>query len=290
MMKKFMITIGFIFLCIYAFHLFSSSVCNTSQAYYEYDDSKDTLKQEAASLELDNTPIFEASKKHSNSVPASNKIKLDLNPSSITFFVNKEYGLSSDYVPEELVVPDILFNINYFHEKKLMKKEAADAIECLFQAATEDNITLYAVSGYRSYKRQSEIYQHNLATKGEEHTSQFSAKPGYSEHQTGLSMDVSASCINCRLDDVFAGTAEGKWLAQNAHRFGFIIRYPEDKTDITGYAYEPWHIRYVGKKLATHLYKKDYTLEEYYNYTPNSNFVKEQTQDRVIDTAEREEE
>ena len=104
--------------------------------------------------------------------------------------------------------------------------------------------------------------------KGADYTNRYSAKPGYSEHQTGLSIDVSASSIGNRLSESFGSTDEGIWLAAHAHEYGFIIRYPKDKASITGYAYEPWHIRYVGIELATYLYENNLTLEEYYNYTP----------------------
>ena len=90
------------------------------------------------------------------------------------------------------------------------------------------------------------LYANNVKRKGQEHTDRFSAKPGHSEHQTGLTMDVSSKSANNELELTFANTKEGKWLKENAHRAGFIIRYPKGKESITGYAYEPWHIRYVG--------------------------------------------
>ena len=90
--------------------------------------------------------------------------------------------------------------------------------------------------------------------------------PGHSEHQSGLAMDVSTISIHNRLDVVFRATPEGRWLEKNSWKYGYIIRYPEDKSHITGYAYEPWHIRYVGIDLAKELTEKNLTLEEYYNY------------------------
>lgn len=184
-------------------------------------------------------------------------------PDDITVLVNKEYSLPKDYVPADLTEPNILFPFEYEDEKKLLRKEAADAITNLFEAATNEGLRLYGVSGYRSYDRQKAIYDSNVATRGEEETNRYSAKPGHSEHQTGLAMDVSTPSIQFHLDSGFAATPEGKWLADNAYRFGFIIRYPEGKTDITGYAYEPWHIRYVGIPLATKLHNENLTLEEY---------------------------
>ena len=141
---------------------------------------------------------------------------------------------------------------------------AAEALERLFQAGEKENIELYGVSGYRSYARQKQIYDKNIATRGQAATDAVSAKPGSSEHQTGLTIDVSARSVNFRLDQSFGDTKEGQWLAQNAHLYGFIIRYPYGKSEITGYSYEPWHIRFVGKAVATYLYENELTLEEYY--------------------------
>lgn len=198
------------------------------------------------------------------------EIEIDTNPNSITVLVNKDYGLGENYVPDDLVVPDIEYYFSYFDEKKLLRAEAATALEELVQAAKNDNLSIIGVSGYRSYNRQKYIYETNLRTKGETHTNKYSAKPGYSEHQTGLSIDVSTGSISNALVERFSETPEGIWLAENCYRFGFIIRYPEGKQSITGYSYEPWHIRYVGVELATYLTKNDLTLEEYYNYTPST--------------------
>lgn len=189
------------------------------------------------------------------------------NPDSIHVLVNKTIGLPSDYVPSDLTVPDIPFSFSGFQEKKQMRREAAAALEALFRAAKEAGLDLYGVSGYRSRERQSEIYNNNIERKGLEYTEKYSARPGHSEHQTGLAMDVSTQSIQNRLDEVFGSTPEGKWLARHAHEYGFIIRYPKSKSEITGYSYEPWHIRYVGKDLANELYNSGQTLEEYYENT-----------------------
>lgn len=137
---------------------------------------------------------------------------------------------------------------------------------CLRQAEKK-GIKLYGVSGYRSYTRQKEIYDRNVATRGKAATDAVSAIPGSSEHQTGLTIDVSAQSVSYRLDQSFGDTKEGKWLAKHCHEYGFIIRYPYGKEKITGYSYEPWHIRYVGTTVASYLYKNNLTLEEYYGIT-----------------------
>lgn len=202
-------------------------------------------------------------------VPAT---EMDLEPSSLTVLVNKEHPLPQDYRPDNLVTPNIRFDILTYDERTLLRSEAAKAMERLFAAAESDGYILYGVSGYRSYARQFKIFTNNIATQGKEHTLKYSAVPGTSEHQTGLSMDVSIKSLNYKLDEVFADTPEGKWLAENAYKYGFTIRYPKDKEDITGYAYEPWHVRYVGRGLSYYLYNNNLTLEEYYHYTPDPNF------------------
>lgn len=183
---------------------------------------------------------------------------------SVQAVVNKESGLPEDYKPEDLVVPNVPFSFSGTLEKSYLRKEAAEALERLFDLAKKEGIQLNAVSGFRSYDYQKKLYANNVKRKGQEHTDRFSAKPGHSEHQTGLTMDVSSKSANNELELVFAHTKEGKWLKENAHRAGFIIRYPKGKESITGYAYEPWHIRYVGD-IAESIYKEKLTLEEYMN-------------------------
>ncbi len=206
-------------------------------------------------------------------VPAA---EMDLEPSSITVYVNKEHALPKNYKPENLITPNIRFDLLTYDERTLLRSEAAKAIERLFSAAEKEGYLLYGVSGYRSYARQYKIFTNNILTQGKTHTLQYSAVPGTSEHQTGLSMDVSTKSLNYKLTDAFADTSEGIWLAENAYKYGFIIRYPKDKADITGYAYEPWHIRYVGRGLSYYLYNNEMTLDEYYHYTPSKDFDFEQ--------------
>lgn len=121
------------------------------------------------------------------------------------------------------------------------------------------------MSGYRSYKRQVTIYNNNVATKGQAYTDRVSAKPGTSEHQTGLAIDVSGPGIGYGLEQSFGATAEGKWLAKHAAEYGFVIRYKKGADAITGYTWEPWHIRYIGKELAEDVKAKNLTLEEYFD-------------------------
>ncbi len=184
--------------------------------------------------------------------------------SSIYALINKFNSLSSSYVPSDLVYPDVPFSFSGNDQKRQMRKQAAQALERLFEAAKKDNIELAAVSGYRSFARQQTIYAGNVKRMGETEANKVSAKPGQSEHQSGLAMDVSSQSAGYNLVDSFGETNEGKWLSKNAHLYGFTIRYKKDKTDITKYSYEPWHIRYLGKELAGYLYENNLTLEEFY--------------------------
>ncbi len=186
------------------------------------------------------------------------------NPEAYDMVVNKQRNLNADYVPEDLVdleVETCLPN----PEINQLRKEASDAITKMFKtAAEEEGLELVARSGYRSYNTQDSLYNSIVNNHGQDYADKYSAYPGQSEHQSGLALDITAASVNYQLEDIFGETEEGKWTKDNAHRFGFIIRYPEGKEDITGYLYEPWHLRYVGKNLAAKIYREDTTLEEYF--------------------------
>lgn len=187
-------------------------------------------------------------------------------PESITAVVNKERKLPGDYVPNDLTVPDVPFYFEEFQEKKQLREPAARALEDLIAAAEADGMNIVAASGYRSYDRQTEIYDRNVEIYGKEETDTFSAEPGTSEHQTGLAMDVTSAQMAFKLDQSFGETPEGKWLAEHAHEYGFIIRYTEGKEDITGYTYEPWHLRYVGTEYSTEVHEESKSLEEFFGF------------------------
>src|SRR5690625_586312 len=185
------------------------------------------------------------------------------NPYDILVLVNKSHALPNTFEPDDLVVPDIPFPFDEDDPKKQLREVAARAIEDLFNAAEQEGLELFAQSGYRSYERQDVIFASYVSQHGEKQANTYSARPGESEHQTGLVMDVTTRSIGFEIIIDFKDTPEGKWLKDHAHEFGFIIRYEEDKEDITKYQYEPWHIRYVGKKAAKEIYDNDLTLEEY---------------------------
>lgn len=172
--------------------------------------------------------------------------------------VNKDNPLSLDYISKDMVKPKILFIESATEEEKYMQKQASEAVEELIKDASKSGIELIGTSAYRSYNKQQEIYENNVNIRGQEEADKYAAHAGKSEHQTGLAIDITNKE---RWFD--KSTKEAQWLANNAHRFGFILRYPEGKEDITGYNYEPWHIRYVGKDNAEKIYREGITLEEY---------------------------
>lgn len=191
-------------------------------------------------------------------------------PESITALVNKQNALPDNYKPSDLVYPDVPFLFKEKIEKRMLRKEAAEALEKLFAAAKEDGVALAGVSAYRSRATQKALFERYVKKDGEAKARTYSAVPGTSEHETGLAIDVSGSDGKCAASDCFADTKEAEWLAEHAPEYGFIIRYPKGKENITGYQYEPWHLRYVGVEIAKEIAAKGITLEEYFDAVPVS--------------------
>ena len=183
-----------------------------------------------------------------------------------SILVNKSHRLEESYIPPCLTEPNILFDAPSRDPRRLLSLPVVRASEKLFAAGREQGIFLYGISGYRSYERQKALYETRLKQKEKSYVDLYLAPPGASEHQTGLALDVSCPSVSLQLEDCFASTTEGKWLASHAPLYGFIIRYPKNKELITGYGWEPWHIRYVGKSLALYLSLTGLTLEEYHEH------------------------
>lgn len=201
-----------------------------------------------------------------NQVVEANGKKIIQNPENQLLLVNKSYYLADDYIPQDLVRANVEYSFGDEQvEKALLKQVAATALEEMFNAAKNQGIELFAVSGYRSYVRQEVVFNAEVAKSGIEKAKEAVANPGQSEHQTGLTMDISSRSVALDLTQEFENTTEGKWLAENAHKYGFILRYPKGKENITGYKYEPWHFRYVGKEFSKIIYENQLTLEEYFN-------------------------
>ncbi len=190
-------------------------------------------------------------------------VKVEKNTVESAVLVNKENKLPQDYQTDDLVYPSIPFTFEEKIEKRMLKTVAASAIERLFTAASNEGLGLAGVSAYRSHATQESLFNYYVDRDGLEAALSYCAVPGTSEHETGLAIDVTASDGSCAAEDCFGDTKEAAWLAQHAAEYGFIIRYPEGKEDITGYKYEPWHLRYVGTAIAQEITEQDLTLEEY---------------------------
>lgn len=175
----------------------------------------------------------------------------------VLMLVNKYYYLTEDYEPNDLVTLTAKYNKG---TNSKMRKEAANAFMKMADAAMLDNIVIKNASGYRSYNYQVSLYDNYVKKDGKEAADTYSARPGFSEHQTGFVSDINI------IDTSFENTDDFLWLHDNAYKYGFILRFPKDKEDVTGYQYEPWHYRYVGKKAAKTIHDEELTLEEYYAY------------------------
>lgn len=184
-------------------------------------------------------------------------------PSDLLVLVNKTYNLPEDYVPKDMVLLSV-YAPGKPDNLKYLRREAADALYDLLDAIEADGLDLVPSSTYRSYQLQKIIFENNVKLKGSvEKANRTSAKPGQSEHQTGLAVDLSCKEIDYKVNNDFADTDQAKWINENAYKYGFIVRYPKGKEAITGYSFEPWHIRYVGKDAAQYIYENGITYEEY---------------------------
>ena len=190
-------------------------------------------------------------------------------PSSTWVTVSKQHPLAdASYTPGDLDIPpsNVPSNTQKSREEQSLRRTVFEPTVELFTAAKAAGHDLFIASGFRSYELQKKYFDNYARTSGEEAANKYSARPGQSEHQTGIAFDVSLISRECYLETCFGDTTAGKWLAENSYLYGFIVRYPSDKTAITQYQYEPWHFRYVGKDLATALHKSNLTLDEAYPY------------------------
>ena len=174
--------------------------------------------------------------------------------------VNKYNYLDQNFIPDNLVSVTGM----YARDKAQLVDIAYDNFIKMADAAREENLTIKVTTGYRSYNFQSTLYNNYVKADGVKNADTYSARPGYSEHQLGYSIDLT-NAKNVSFDQ-FENTDEYKWLQNNAHKYGFIMRYPKDKEYITGYIFESWHYRYVGTEIATYIYENNITYEEYYAY------------------------
>lgn len=180
--------------------------------------------------------------------------------SSLLVVANKANRLPEGYEPSDLVRPNVRSSADW-----LLREPAARALEEMFAGAEKEGIYLILGSAYRSAAYQSQLWNGYAAQYGADRADRISSRPGYSDHQTGLAVDIVQNQGN-DFNEAFEDTAAAKWLHAHAQEYGWIMRYPKGKEDITGYAYEPWHFRYIGKEYAEAIYAVDEweTFEEYF--------------------------
>ena len=227
-------------------YIFSKEKYYISQNYERY------IKYQTNHIDLKPDEIIRQVNSNLDYEFYTNVSKADLSKNNL-ILVNKYYYLEKDYEPE-LVKMDS----NYSKDGWYMQEEAYNHFKEMVDAAKKEDIIIYNISSYRSYYSQDKIYNRYVNNDGKTNADTYSARPGYSEHQTGLASDINTTSDN------FEFTKQYEWLKDNSYKFGFILRYPKDKEYITGYQFEPWHYRYVGIEVAKFIFENDITFEEYY--------------------------
>lgn len=198
-----------------------------------------------------------------STAPSSTDPSIDT-PGSLWWVVNPDRPMAADYMPPDLVTPDVPLKAGTGATQ--LSAATASAFEAMVTDAGAAGHALQLTSGYRSYDQQQMLYDRFVRDFGADGAAERVALPGASEHQTGMAADVGL--VNLPDDQTFGDTEASVWVTDNAHRYGFILRYPPDKADITGYGNEPWHLRYVGIDLAGELFATDLTMEEYFGLVP----------------------
>jgi zinc D-Ala-D-Ala carboxypeptidase len=255
--KALLITLPIATLIVAGFILYTNKSQDTVQVNQQPAETMETESALNASPDVsstaqnvapttENTPVQE--------VPQWPVIYNNEEAGSVTVVVNKKHRLPEGYSPA---------TVNF--KSGSLRSVAAEAAQKLFDAALNAGYQPKLVSGYRSFSQQTVVYNGYVEQDGQANADTYSARPGHSEHQTGLAMDVGNANGECELNSCFGSTALGIWIAQNAHTYGFIIRYPLGKEEFTGYQYEPWHLRYVGIDVAAKIYERKVTLDEYFN-------------------------
>ncbi len=185
-------------------------------------------------------------------------------PGSPWWMVGRDRPLTDNYAPESLAVPNVKSAKPPSADAAKISTVATEAAAEMFAAAEQDGIRLVLLSGFRSQSTQAAVFERLKNRTSLANAEKYSARPGTSEHQTGLAMDITSLSAQCQLKPCFEQTSEAMWLLDNAYRFGFHLRYPKGMQEITGYQFEPWHYRYLGVDLATELYETSLTMEEFF--------------------------
>ena len=225
----------------------------------EKEEEKKTEKNSDTSAETAKNQVKPAEDKSIRGIPDAIDTRTT-DDGDLLVVVNKYHAVSNNYTPKNLVTIDDKYGT---WKNMQLKAEAYDAYVKLYNDAKAQGFDLKLCSTMRSYETQRTLYNNAVKNKGKEVANIRSAYPGRSEHHTGLAIDVTSASMGWGLKQDFADYPDGKWINEHCQEYGFIIRYPKGKTDITGYDYEPWHLRYVGVEAATYIMENDLTLEEY---------------------------
>lgn len=232
---------------------YSAGACTLKAVYSDNEDISDSI---IVTVSDSITPEENIPRENNNTQTASqNEDYEDNNDEDENESDSGEY--ENGYYVDGILIVNKSYSLPRSYNPGGLTPECEEAFYRLRQGAAADNVNIYLSSGFRSYDYQSSLYNGYVSYYGRAAADTFSARPGHSEHQTGLAIDCNI------VNDSFIGTREAIWLAEHCHEYGFIIRYPQGKQSITGYKYEPWHIRYIGDK-AEEIYESGLTLEEYY--------------------------
>lgn len=229
-------------------------------------DAPPTISESDVVIELTPTPIEFATPSEGSGSTAPPDGELPegrlLEGNDLLAPLDKQNYLSSNYVPADLAAIPARLDAPGFGGQRL-RVEAIDALIEMLDRADQEGFTIRVASAFRSYATQASLFNGYVASLGEAEASRISARPGHSEHQLGTTVDLSSASIGWALEEGFGSTEEGLWLADHAHEYGFALSYPAGGEDVTGYAYEPWHFRYIEGEAATEWKSSGLTLREF---------------------------
>ena len=229
------------------------------EKYFIFNKLDDYLKYYKDNKDKGLTDVVAIINTNTNNDFYTNTKETDVSKNEL-MLINKYNYLTASYNPDDL---EVFTNVYAYGENQSLRKDAYDAFIEMWNSANKDGYKLIVNSSYRSYDEQKKIYDDYSSWYGEEDADKKAARAGYSEHQTGLAVDIQSYCSQ---NKDFAECEEFTWLTNNAYKYGFILRYPKDKEYLTGYKYESWHYRYVGKKVSKYIHDNNITFDEYYAY------------------------
>jgi len=231
------------------------------EKYFIYENFYEYITYLQDNLDKPLTNIVEIVNTNTDAEYYSETYKTDISKDEL-MLVNKYHYLDSSYAPDDLVTISTTYAWGTYGSQKV-NKTTYDVFMKLWKASNNEGYYLMVSSSYRTHDKQDQVYKDYQDSKGTDYADSIAARPGHSEHQTGYTIDMFEKGSTQK---TFHTTESYNWLINNAHKYGFILRYPEDKVEVTGYGFESWHYRYVGVEAATYIYKNKITFDEYYAY------------------------